>query len=95
MQCDSVLRSIRQHVKAVQLKVSVIWRATGEHLPGYARLNEYHEPEGVVFHELGGRSSFARDTLPRLTRPRNAYHWLRKAYIRSMDNFLPLLESVI
>jgi hypothetical protein len=95
MQCDSVLRSILLHVKASHLKVSVIWRATGEHLPGYTRLKELHEPEGVVFHEQGGRPSFLRDVLPRLTRPRNAYHWLRNSYIRRMDNFQPLLERLI
>ena len=95
MQCDSVLRSIRRHVKTDDLTLSVVWRATGAHRDGYALLRRLNEPEGVRFYEQSGCAGFFRHVLPRLWMPRNLYHWLKFPYIRSADNFQPMLERII
>jgi len=95
MQCESVLRSILERVKTDKLTVSVVWRATGEHLDGYALLRRQYEPKGVRFYEQSGRAGFFRHVLPRLWMPRNLYHWLKYDYVRKADNFKPLLEKVI
>lgn len=95
MQCESVLRSILEHVKTPRLTLSVVWRATGEHVDGYASLRRLYEPKGVRFYEQSGHISFFRQVLPRLWMPRNLYHWLKYDYLRKADNFKPLLEQVI
>jgi len=95
MQCESVLRSIRLHVKSKNLTISVVWRATGSHQEGYALLRQLYEPDGVRFYEQAGRVGFLRHVLPCLWRPRNLYHWVKFDFIRQADNFKPLLEQII
>ena len=95
MQCESVLRSIRERVKTPRLTVSVVWRATGSHLDGYRQLRGMYEAQGVRFFEQAGAIGFFRHVLPLLWMPRNLYHWLKFDYVRKADNFKPLLEQVI
>lgn len=95
MQCESVLRSILEHVKTCHLTLSVFWRATGAHLDGYNLLRRLYEPKMVRFYEQTGRISFFQDALPYLWMPRNLYHWLKYDYVRRADNFKPLLEQLI
>ena len=95
MQCESVLRSIRERVKTPHLTLSVVWRATGPHLDGYRQLRGMYEPRGVRFFEQSGSIGFFRHVLPRLWMPRNLYHWLKFDYVRQADNFKPLLEQAI
>jgi hypothetical protein len=95
MQCESVLRSIFEHVKVRNLTMSVLGHATGEHTKGYALLRQMYEPRGVRFFKQSGRILFFRCVLPHLWMPRNFYHWLKHDYVRKADNFKPLLEKII
>jgi len=95
MQCESVLRSILQHVKGVQVYVSVVWHATGKHVDGYTLLRQLYQDKGVRFEERSSKASFAKDVLPRLSSLRNLYHWVKFPQVRKMDNFQPLVERLI
>lgn len=94
MQLDFMLQSILKRFKYPSFKIAIIYHTTGVHDKGYEKLIEkYKDNEGIKFYErkkqiLRTKLFYNFDNFKLLIK----HFFLFK---RSLDNFKPLLESVL
>jgi len=97
LQLDCLLRTTIKNIKSVDYCISIVYHCSGRHKEGYEKLKaKYYLLPTICLYERTKEYSFLKNTVPLLSKNRNAYRFIKHKFLRSnLDNFKILTESII